>query len=355
MGITVRRTISRLLAVLVALAVVFSTGVAFAITPPNAPPVPGAGGPHTPHALPLRRAVPDGVTVAGHDIGGMSEDQARSVMLAYVKPSAFLPNLTAKAAGTTFTLIATDVFYTDTDAMLDEAYAMSSPGAIGAKFGLNSNAAASFVTGIATKTDSKGSNARWVLSGKRMKLIPSSTARHTDCTTGRTLVLAALKRELGSGAAQAAVTIPVSQVAPRFTERQLGRVILVVLSERYLRLYDPGKGGYILHGYPCAVGMPQYPTPTGAWRIVLKRYMPTWVNPGDAWGAGMPAVIGPGPGNPLGTRAMNLNADGIRIHGTENINSIGTAASHGCIRLQRKNVEQLFDLVVVGTPVYIIK
>ena len=70
----------------------------------------------------------------------------------------------------------------------------------------------------------------------------------------------------------------------------------------------------------------------------------------------MPSYIGPGPNNPLGTRAIYLNADGIRIHGTANRSSIGHAASHGCIRMLRENVEHALPAWCrSGRPVYIIK
>ena len=61
----------------------------------------------------------------------------------------------------------------------------------------------------------------------------------------------------------------------------------------------------------------------------------------------------PGPGNPLGTRAMYLNAPGIRIHGTYDTSSVGTYASHGCIRMTIADSEALYPLVPVGTTVLI--
>jgi L,D-transpeptidase ErfK/SrfK len=67
----------------------------------------------------------------------------------------------------------------------------------------------------------------------------------------------------------------------------------------------------------------------------------------------MPASIPPGPGNPLGTRAMSLNASGILIHGTYASYSVGTYASHGCIRMLLSDVEALYPQVPVGTPVLI--
>jgi lipoprotein-anchoring transpeptidase ErfK/SrfK len=345
------RTTSRLLAVLLSACMLFATTTAFATSTPNKSPVPGSGA-NTPPPLPTRGTVPAGVSVAGHDIGGLSEEAALSAILAYVKPTAF-HSITAKAGSFTFKLAASDVFYTDADAMLNEAYS-SGPGDITPRFAYDRYAASMFLNNIGSRVNSRYSDAKWVLSNRRLKLIPSAPARRVDLTTGERLLFAALDAESQTPSLQPVFNIPVTSIPPRITEAKLGRAILVVLSERYLRLYDPGKGGYVLHGYPCAVGQPAYPTPPGLWRIVLKRYMPTWVNPGDAWGAGMPAVIGPGDNNPRGTRAMNLDANGIRIHGTANVNSLGTAASHGCIRLAMPNVEQLYDLVVVGTPVYII-
>src|SRR5207253_10236621 len=71
------------------------------------------------------------------------------------------------------------------------------------------------------------------------------------------------------------------------------------------------------------------------------------------WGKNEPAMIPPGPDNPLGTRALDLSAPGIRIHGTPDDASIGTHASHGCIRMHIPDSEDLFGRVDIGTPVII--
>jgi lipoprotein-anchoring transpeptidase ErfK/SrfK len=87
---------------------------------------------------------------------------------------------------------------------------------------------------------------------------------------------------------------------------------------------------------------------------VNKQENPTWYNPAiDTWGADLPPVIAPGPGNPLGTRALYLNAPGIRIHGTYSSSSIGTYASHGCIRMLISDSEDLYPRVPMGTRVII--
>jgi lipoprotein-anchoring transpeptidase ErfK/SrfK len=140
-------------------------------------------------------------------------------------------------------------------------------------------------------------------------------------------------------------------VAPKVTEDKLGKTIAVNLSTNRLTFYDGLK---VRKVYPVATGQPSFPTPQGTWEVVYKRVNPTWTNPApDGWGADMPASIPPGPGNPLGTRAMSLNASGILIHGTYASGSIGRYASHGCIRMLLSDVEALYPQVPMGTPVLI--
>ncbi|MDQ1373432.1 MAG: hypothetical protein QOJ09_770, partial [Actinomycetota bacterium] len=129
-------------------------------------------------------------------------------------------------------------------------------------------------------------------------------------------------------------------------------IILVRTGENRLYHYENGN---LVKTYTVATGQPKYPTPKGNFKIVLKRFRPVWINPDPTgWGSSLPKSIPAGPGNPLGTRAMNLNAPGIRIHGTTNVKSLGTSASHGCIRMAMSDVEELFDLVDTGTPVLIV-
>jgi hypothetical protein len=127
--------------------------------------------------------------------------------------------------------------------------------------------------------------------------------------------------------------------------------ITVDISERKLYHY---QGGQLVKTYPVAVGQPRYPTPTGHYVILVKEYNPTWNPPPSPWAEGLEPVP-PGPGNPLGTRWMGTSAPAIGIHGTYSSWSIGTAASHGCIRMYISDVEELFERVYVGTPVDIVR
>ncbi|MEX0755798.1 MAG: L,D-transpeptidase family protein [Actinomycetota bacterium] len=147
------------------------------------------------------------------------------------------------------------------------------------------------------------------------------------------------------------VRLPVEKVAPEVTEDNLGYTLLVSKAQNKLFAY---KGFDVVKTYGVATGTAEFPTPSGAFEVINKVANPTWVNPApDGWGSGLPASIGPGPGNPLGTRALYLNAPGIRIHGTYSESSIGTAASHGCIRMRIAESEQLYEIIPIGTPVYV--
>ena len=152
--------------------------------------------------------------------------------------------------------------------------------------------------------------------------------------------------------ARTLVVLPVQSVRPAVFPGQVGKTILVDRSARTLKLFN---GTRLLRSYRIAVGMPDHPTPLGRWKVVSRQYMPSWYNPGSAWASGMPNYIAPGPSNPLGTRALALNASGILIHGTSKDFSIGAAASHGCMRMHRWNIEALYPLVPVGTRVWIVR
>jgi len=148
------------------------------------------------------------------------------------------------------------------------------------------------------------------------------------------------------------VNVKAGRTLAGMSDSVFGKMIIVNINEHKLSLYNREQ---VLAEFPVACGSPDWPSPPGAWKIVQKERNPSWSNPGSSWATGMPAYIGPGPGNPLGTRAMALSASGVLIHGTPSSWSIGTNVSHGCIRMYMKDVEQLFEMVDAGTPVYIIK
>jgi hypothetical protein len=105
--------------------------------------------------------------------------------------------------------------------------------------------------------------------------------------------------------------------------------------------------------YTVAVGQEGLETPEGLYHIQSKEVEPTWHVPESDWAGSLAGQsIPPGPSNPLKARWMGI-FEGAGIHGTEETSSLGSAASHGCVRMSIPDVEELYDLVEVGTPIYI--
>ncbi len=139
-------------------------------------------------------------------------------------------------------------------------------------------------------------------------------------------------------------------VPAKRTAENFGPVIVITRGVNTLKLY---KGRRLVRTFHVATGQPAYPTPGGVWRIVDMQRNPWWRPPTSAWAHGL-QPIPPGPGNPLGTRWMGLDAAGVGIHGTNAPASIGYSLSHGCIRMQVPEAEWLFQHVQLGTPVVIL-
>ena len=121
------------------------------------------------------------------------------------------------------------------------------------------------------------------------------------------------------------------------------RRIVISLSDRKLMLLDDER---VVKIYDTAIGKPSTPTPQGEFEVINRIPHPTW------FGRGRP--VPPGKSNPLGTRWLGLSKSGYGIHGTNAPASIGTAASKGCIRMNNRDVEELFLLVQVGVRVEIV-
>ncbi len=139
-------------------------------------------------------------------------------------------------------------------------------------------------------------------------------------------------------AQQQATEVPTQPEAGPQPERR----IVVSIPDRKLALIEKGA---VVKVYPVAVGAKVSASPTGEFKIINRLTNPTYYHPG--------VVIGPGKANPLGTRWIGLDKKGYGIHGTNQPRSIGKAASHGCIRMAKKDLEQLFQLVRVGDAVEI--
>ena len=150
------------------------------------------------------------------------------------------------------------------------------------------------------------------------------------------------------------VKAPVRTARPKVTEAQLAdKYPVMLVADRnafQLRLY---KKLQLVKSYTVAVGAVGFDTPAGLYHIQNKAVNPTWNVPDSAWAGDLAGTsVPPGPDNPLKARWMGI-FDGAGIHGTDETYSLGSAASHGCLRMAIPDVIELYDQVPVGTPIYI--
>jgi lipoprotein-anchoring transpeptidase ErfK/SrfK len=175
--------------------------------------------------------------------------------------------------------------------------------------------------------------------------------------TGRALderpVRRKVLRELATPTPRRLVTGRLRTVQPQVTSDELGGSTFISIDRGSftLRLF---KGTRLARRYSVAVGAAGYATPAGLHRVISKEVNPSWRAPNKPWAgelAGQTIPYGD-PRNPLKARFIAIG-DGIGIHGTAQEDSIGTRASHGCIRMRVAEVKRLYPLVPVGTPVLV--
>lgn len=158
----------------------------------------------------------------------------------------------------------------------------------------------------------------------------------------------------------AAVMLPTRYILPAAPRNG----IVLNIAEMRLYYYPPRQGGRPpeVMTYPVSIGRMDWKTPLGTTRVMQKVKDPVWIPPesirrehaeeGDI----LPAVVPAGPDNPLGRLALKLGIPGYLIHGTseEKAYGIGMRVTHGCVRMYNEDIEALFPMVAVGTPVHIV-
>lgn len=310
--------------------------------------------------------IADGVSVAGIDVGGMSRDQARvAVRRAYA--ARFDHPIVVRHAGRSFRLDPRRAgLHVDVDGTVDEALARSREGnifsrvwreatgghvdaALRPEISYSRRAVRRFVADVGRALDRAPRDASVSFSTDSLSPVPGRSGLAVRERRLRDAVAVAIVSS-GSGALRA----PVVELTPKVTTAQLASryptVVTVSRGSFTLRLWKDLK---LAKSYRIAVGQEGLETPAGLYNIQDKQVDPSWHVPNSAWAGSLAGqVIPPGPSNPIKARWMGIFA-GAGIHGTDNIGSLGTAASHGCIRMAIPDVEDLYNRVSVGTPVYI--
>ena len=181
----------------------------------------------------------------------------------------------------------------------------------------------------------------------------------TEARDGLQLQQAALRRKLEetlvTPATRHTVKAKTKPTKPKVTttevDKKYGTALVVNRSDYTLKLYKNLK---LVKTYGVAVGQQGLETPAGLYNIQDKQVDPVWNVPNSAWAGSLAGTTVPGgtPQNPLKARWMGIY-NGAGIHGTSDDGSIGSAASHGCIRMHVPDVIDRYDRVPVGAPVYI--
>jgi len=315
-----------------------------------------------------RGLVPKGVTVVGRDLSGLNAAQARTAIEEAVSVPLLRP-VTVNGDGKTWALDPKGIVSVDVETMLNEAYTPLRTATIMARlnsqlrgellpadikpaYSVDSTAIVAWVAATSKQVDRKPVDSTRKLVKYTLKVTPAAYGAQVTQARAVDRMAQALTADVALASASRVVTLPVYSIKPKVLESSFKKAIVVSISERRIRLFDGGK---LIKTYPCAPGRPGFPTPTGDFKVDSKMANASWINPGSAWAASMPAVIPGGPYNPMGQRKIGINESGVFMHGVppSEYSSIGTAASHGCMRMMPSDVLDLYGRVTVGIPVFI--
>jgi hypothetical protein len=310
-----------------------------------------------------------GVTVAGFDLGGLHAAQARQLLTTRLTARVRRP-VELVRAGHTFTVRPSGVGVRyDVERMVAAAVSASRRGglwqrlsrelrgrrlnvSIPLRAALSHERVELVVRHVARVLDTPAKDAAVV--PKPLALGLRITPSRWGVAVDRTKLAAALAGALLRLDGPRSLRVPVRPVRPRVSllslMRRYSTYILVSRETFTLRLYKRLK---LVKTYPIAVGRAGLETPAGEYTIDDKQVNPSWHVPLSSWAGDLAGrVIPPGPDDPIKARWMGF-WDGAGIHGTDEISSIGTAASHGCIRMTIPDVEDLYPRVPLHTPIYV--
>ncbi len=311
--------------------------------------------------------IADGVTVGGVDVGGMNAEEAEaavrrqllaplqhSLKVGYEGKKWMLPGKKLKV-------------HAEIDAAVQEALDESESGglpsrlvryvtgggvdkSISADVSYSKPAVNRFVRHVAEEVDREAKNADVEPSGDSLTVVAPENGRKlrdnklTD-QINEAVLNAGVDHTITAHTHSIKPSVVRSEVASQYPS-----YLTLDRSTFQLRLWKNLK---LAKTYTVAVGMEGLETPEGLYHIEEKQENPSWHVPDSAWAGDLAGqVIPPGPDDPIKARWMAI-FEGAGIHGTEETESLGSAASHGCVRMSIPDVEELYDQVEVGTPIFI--
>ena len=313
--------------------------------------------------------LPAGARVAGVDVGGLTREQA--LERAEIRVAALTARPAAvKLGDRRYTLAAARAgVRVDTSSAIERAYAAGRKGSFvargwrkltGAKvsndvpvrFAVDRAAIRAFVGRIERRQARKPVDAALDMKLTSVRVRPARAGRRL---AARDALVARLTRVLTKRTNRRTIRARTIAVAAKLTDKEVfddqPAAITVSRSERRARVFRRGK---LVKSYTVAVGSEQYPTPTGRFVVQTMQKNPSWNVPQSAWAGSLAGQTIPSgdPRNPLVARWIGFNGS-VGFHGTSSAGSLGSAASHGCIRMAPGDVTDLFDRVRSATPVLV--
>jgi lipoprotein-anchoring transpeptidase ErfK/SrfK len=311
--------------------------------------------------------IAEGVTIGGVDVGGMTAEEASAVVEADLVDPLDKP-VTVTYEKEHFTLEADELdVRADVDGMVQAALDASQEGglptrvlryatgsevdeAIQPEVAYSQSTLDDFIKGVEKNVNQPAVDASIQPSGTSLDPVPGQNGIAVKVSDLR----AGLQQAVQSPHSRT-VEASVDKVKPEVTTDELAEkyptYLVVDRASFELRLYENLE---LTKTYTVAIGQAGYDTPVGLYNIQNKQVDPPWSVPNSDWAGDLAGTVVPGgaPDNPLVARWMGIY-DGAGIHGTNDIGSLGSAASHGCIRMAVPDVIELYDQVDVGTPIYI--
>jgi lipoprotein-anchoring transpeptidase ErfK/SrfK len=314
-----------------------------------------------------KEKIAEGVTIGGVDVSGLDEEEARAkVHRKLVAP--LQTSLGVSFEGKTWKLTGKQLkIRADLDAAVEEAVEDSQEGGLPGRLvryvsggeveesirpqvAYSEPAVNRFVRRIAEEINREPENADVDASGESLEVVAGKNGRKLRDN----LLEKDLKAAVLNANAPHAIEAEVRSLAPEITRQEVAAQYpsyLTLDRDSYtLRLWKNLK---LAKTYTVAVGAEGFATPEGLYQIESMEENPVWNVPESDWAGSLAGqTIPPGPENPIKARWMGI-FEGAGIHGTEETSSLGTAASHGCVRMAISDVEELYEEVEIGTPVYL--
>jgi lipoprotein-anchoring transpeptidase ErfK/SrfK len=311
--------------------------------------------------------IAEGVTIGGFDVGGRTAEEARALIEAdLIEPLDKPVTVTYEEEHFRLEPHELDV-EADVEGMVDEALAVSQEGGLPTRvwryatdgeveeeiepsITYSRDTLNDFITGVSQNVNVEPVDASVRPSGGGLEPVESQPGIEVQVDD--------LRAEL-----EQAVQSPDSRTVKAKVEKVQPEVTTAEVAEKYPHYLVVDRANFqlsyyqnlkLVKTYTIAVGQVGYDTPAGEYSIQNKAVNPAWSVPNSAWAGDLAGTVVPGgaPNNPLVARWMGI-VDGAGIHGTNDTGSLGSAASHGCIRMAVPDVIELYDQVQVGTPVYI--